>query len=232
MKKLAAAAVAIGMVGFAAVPAQAQIPTFDLENMISNGQQLVKLSEQITAMRDVETQLKGLSELAGVPIEDLLNGNIEQSFRTHMPSDFEDFLSMSGGGAPVANGYDARQYIQRVKDRYEPPVVEDLFTDPQSPRAQRYQRGIDLTINTLATSESAYEVADARNRTLEELGQRLANAETLKQSLDLQSRILLEKAYIENELVRLQAIQLQTLGDERAAIFERDAVEHSALPDD
>jgi len=193
------------------------LPTFDVVSMT---QKIVELQNLIDTVENTHAQFeeakKQVESISGLrDMGDLFNTDIEKSFRTHMPSTFNEVLDLASDGGKASG------YIAQVTEIYQPTPASEIWEDTTTPIAQRYQRGVDYTINTMAISESAYEVASMRNETLAALQVQLDTTTDLKSSVDLQSRILIEQSYIANEAIRLQALALQGQADDKAANFEK-----------
>jgi len=208
------------------------LPTFDAVSLTQDILKLKELRDQVQngidlvneAKDTVENTQNMLDSMSGErAMGALFNGEFEKSFREHMPATFNEVLDLENAGG------EASSYVASIKEVYQPTNASEIWDDTSTPRAQRYQRGVNYTVNTMAISESAYEVAAQRNLTIEALQEELDKTTDLKASIDLQSRILIEQSYINNELVRLQALALQGQADEKAAQFEKTTYNRSVF---
>lgn len=210
MKKLLKTLLAASAVIAISAPAQAGgLPTFDVVSMT---QKIVELENLIDTVQNTQAQVNSISGIRNMG--DLFNTEAEQAFRTHMPSTFNEVLDLASDTGKAAT------FINDIRDTYGVVDASDIYENPNSDVAVRYQRGVDYAVNTMAISQSAYEVASMRNQTLAALQAELNQTTDLKASVDLQSRILIEQSYIQNEAIRLQALALQGQADEKASIFE------------
>ena len=193
------------------------LPTFDVVSMT---QKIVELQNLIDTVENTHAQFeeakKQVESISGLrDMGDLFNTDIEKSFRTHMPSTFNEVLDLASDSGKAAD------YVADINNIYRPRPASEIWDDVTTPTAIRYQRGVDYTVNTMAISQSAYEVASMRNETLAALQVQLDTTTDLKSSVDLQSRILIEQSYIANEAIRLQALALQGQADDKANTFEQ-----------
>ena len=71
-----------------------------------------------------------------------------------------------------------------------------------------YQLSSANTRAALAAAEALFDQLDNRLRNFEVLNEQIEQAESLKQAVDLNSRMLAEQGFISIELARLQSMQL------------------------
>jgi type IV secretion system VirB5/TraC/TraE/TrbJ family protein len=71
-----------------------------------------------------------------------------------------------------------------------------------------YKLSSENTTAALAAAEALFDQLDKRLRNVEALNEQIERAESLKQAVDLNSRMLAEQSFISIELARLQSMQL------------------------
>lgn len=180
---------------------EAQSLANDVTDLQNGVDQLFNLEAQLTALTGTRN--------AG----DLFNSLFEQEMRRAIPQTFNELIS--GGGSSGAS-----QYVQDINDIYQPPATSLLFDDVDSSRAIRYERRRDITIGNMAASQSAYDTSGERVATLEAMLDELNTTDDIKASIDVQSRIMIENTIVLNELLRLQALALQSDADIRSRDLE------------
>ena len=114
-------------------------------------------------------------------------------------------------GAPIPNGALGTQNIySNLYSEFDPLSGATIMaSDPSGQVAKAIDRRTGTTYAAIAASEQAYNNIPVRMQTYESLLSELNNSDDLKASVDLNARIAAENGILMNEIMRLNAIQIQ-----------------------
>jgi hypothetical protein len=187
--------------------AQVQWPT-QIRTMID---QYNVLRRQYEALRDIISEAQRTNrQITGVTGKAwLANGSTERAERRWLPASWQDAIAMQKAGLNPGRYADRlKWYEERMK------LVDGKAIVPGVPshRANwNYQISSDNTRAALAAAEALFDQLDKRLRNVEALNGQIERADSLKQAVDLNSRMLAEQSFISIELARLQSMQLMLL---------------------
>lgn len=194
-------------------PARAQgIPVYDAAGYA----QILTQLEQMT--QDYQKQIEQLSEavkqtnaLTGTrAMGTLANGNLEADLRRYLPNTWQETMNMMSVSGLNGAGLGTQGTYNDLYALYEPLKGADaITTDPSGATAQALDRRTGTTYAAMAAGEQAFNSIPRRMETYETLLTELDNTEDLKGSIDLLARISAENGFILNEMMRLNAIQIQ-----------------------
>jgi type IV secretion system VirB5/TraC/TraE/TrbJ family protein len=166
--------------------------------------QYEKLRQQVVEAERTNQYITGATGKAW-----LINGVAEQTERRWLPSSWQDVIAMQKAGL------NAGRYSDRLKwyeDRLK--TIDSKIIVPGVPghRANwNYQLSSDHTRAAFSAAEALFDNLDKRLRNVEALNAQIERADSLKQAIDLNSRMLAEQSFISIELARLQSMQLMLL---------------------
>lgn len=213
MKRFAISYLAISLFIYVPQAAHAQgIPVYDASSF---GQMIT----QIEAMsEDYQKQLEQLDQ--AVRQADALTGSrnmgslnnspLESELRRYLPTTWQQTMNMMNAQGLGGAGLGTQNLYSSLTDTFKPlPGSEFLPDDPSGPIAQALDRRNNTTYAAMAASETAYNNISTRIEAYENMLEELNNTTDLKASVDLQARISAENGMILNELIRLQAMQIQ-----------------------
>lgn len=198
------------------------IPVIDV---VSVGHAVTQLNEMA---KDYQTQLEQLDQAlstynsltGGRNIGDLLNSSAEQDLRRALPADLQDMIGLNNAGGLGSSGLQTQGIYNDLLTSYNPITGADLFTsDPTGTLASAHDRHKDTTVAALAASESAYNTASQRLSDYEALLGELNSSPDLKASVDLLARISVENGILMNELIKMQALQMQLNASQQGQII-------------
>jgi hypothetical protein len=187
--------------------AQFQWPT-QIRTMID---QYNVLRRQYEALREIvsEAQRTNRQITGGTGKAWLANGSTERGERRWLPTSWQDVIAMQKAGLNPGRYADRlKWYDDRMK------AIDGKAIVPGAPghRANwNYQISSDNTRAALAAAEALFDQLDKRLRNVEALNEQIERADSLKQAVDLNSRMLAEQSFISIELARLQSMQLMLL---------------------
>jgi Type IV secretion system proteins len=200
------------------LPAHAQYAVIDVFAQLQWPTQIRTMIEQYNALKAQYDQLgrqvaqatrtnqyiTGTTGMAWIA-----NGASEQAERRWLPASWQDALAMQRAGLNPGRYADLlKWYETRLQ------TVDAKLIVPGAPdhRANwSYQLSSDNTRAALASAQTLFDQLDKRLRNIEALNAQIERAASLKQAVDLNTRMAGEQAFISIELARLQAMQLMLL---------------------
>lgn len=187
--------------------AQVQWPT-QIRTMIEQYNtlraQYEKLREQVIEATRTNQYITGATGKAW-----LLNGVIEQAERRWLPASWQDVIAMQKIGLNPGRYADRlKWYEERLKSIDAKIIVPGM---PGHRANWSYQLSNEHTRAAFAAAEALFDQLDKRLRNIEALNEQIEGADSLKQAVDLNSRMLAEQSFISIELARLQSMQLMLL---------------------
>lgn len=179
----------------------AQLVT-QLDQMSKDYQKQLEQLDQAIKQTDALTGTRGMGSLA--------NTELESQLRRYLPNTWQETMQMMNAGGLSEGALGTQGLYSSLYSTYQPVTGANAFTgDPTGFLALALDRKTETTYAAMAASEQAYNNAVARMETYETLLGELDKTEDLKASVDLQSRIAAENGIALNELMRLNAIQIQ-----------------------
>lgn len=189
------------------VNAQVQWPT-QIRTMVEQYNilkaQYEKLRQQVIEAGRTNQYITGATGKAW-----LINGVAEQAERRWLPSSWQDVIAMQKAGLNAGRYADRlKWYEERLKTIDAKIIVPRLLGH----RANwSYQLSSEHTRAAFAAAEALFDNLDKRLRNVEALNGHIERADSLKQAIDLNSRMIAEQSFISIELARLQSMQLMLL---------------------
>ncbi|MEM8820086.1 MAG: type IV secretion system protein [Pseudomonadota bacterium] len=200
------------------------IPVYDNANTVQAIQQVTNQLQQLEEMaRDYAMQAEQYVELYNQTVElvaqtraitgsrsmgEFLNGVAQFEGRRYVPEGYDEFLDLGSSTLETAAG--AVGLVNDLRDAFDPITGAELDpNDPTGSIARAADRLTNVTYGTLAASEEVYNSITQRTEDIETMLARLNTSTDLKETADLTARIGAEQALIENETLRLRALQLQ-----------------------
>ena len=198
------------------------IPVIDATNVVQTTITAQQAIEQVRQLQEAyQTQLQELDQaVAQVQamtgsrgLGGLVNGTVEHDLRRYLPDTWLDTLQVLEATGVPASAADVERIFRDLNERYDVATAEDYAPDdPDTPTAQAHQRTTETGYATLATSEAAFDQTGRRVSAYETFLAELDRTGDVKASIDLMARIAAENGLTTNELLRLQAINLQLQG--------------------
>ncbi len=201
MRRAIRAAATGGALWFLALPAAAQIPVIDPAAIAKQIEQIVELKSHLETAKGQLTQLQALhgslNKLTNMGDIAALLSN--PAVRQALPKDFGQLEAALTGHGAGAFGSRAESYA-RENEVYA--RTGDDFYAAETRRAQLANAG------QVSVAQQVYEAASRRMDGLEELRRQIGQSEDPKTTLDLQARIGSESTQLQNEILKMQALQL------------------------
>jgi type IV secretion system protein VirB5 len=208
---------ALCLAAFSFMPAVASaqgIPTLDIQGIIQDTLQNLKLAQQLEQqVKTYEKQVEQLSValeqrnalLGSRGLAALANGPLERSARRATPPTFEELLRLSEAtGVPGAELL-RTLFLARQRELNLVPASSLGPAGTANRTAAAYERSRSSALANLAMSEKVYNDSTQRVNTYETFIAQIDRTPDLKASADLQSRIQAENGLLMNELLRVLA---------------------------
>lgn len=181
--------------GYIQLIAQLDAMADDYANQINQLQEAVRQADAITGSRNMGS---------------VANGVFEQQLRQYLPNTWQDTLNMINGAAIPSGALGTQNIYSDLFNEYAPLSGATIMaSDPSGQVAKAIDRRTGTTYAAIAASEQAYNNIPVRMQTYESLLDELNNSDDLKASVDLNARIAAENGILMNEIMRLNAIQIQ-----------------------
>ncbi len=188
------------------------IPVYDAAGyaqMLSELEQMTQdYQKQIEQLSEAVKQTNALTGTRGMGT--LANGSLESDLRRYLPNTWQETMNMMSASNLSGSGLGTQGTFSDLYSAYEPLKGSDaITTDPSGATAQALDRRTGTTFAAMAAGEQAFNSIPRRMETYEALLTELDNSQDLKGSIDLLARISAENGFILNEMMRLNAIQIQ-----------------------
>lgn len=183
-------------------PAKAQeIPVIDqasilkqIESIAQLKVQLETLNQQLSQARQLYDSLNKLTDMADVAT--VLN---KPAVRRALPKDFVSIQDLFTGAGSGALAQSAQQFLtENAIDQSDP----DAFYARELQRMQKRNAG------QLSLGRQIYDAASRRIDGIDELRQQISTAEGAKETADLQARLQAESAFLQTDVLRMQALRM------------------------
>lgn len=201
MKVIAKSLVALACIG-TIVPLRVQasgVPVIDATAIAHAVTQIELLKNQIEQARQSFEAVTGSRGIGA-----LLNSELDRIGRRYLPSSFYDLQRITAGtpaGAQLLN------LVNYYKDQLSRSLPVRFPTG--SPQATMYEQMIEQQAANKALLHAAYESVEARLQNIETLMSAIDSTSDMKGAEELNARITSESALVQNEVARLQALQMQ-----------------------
>lgn len=156
--------------------------------------QLTELKRQFDQMKAMKDSLNGISN-----VKDLASLLNDREFQQYLPQEYSKYSGsvnslIQGNVDDLAQKYDyySREGSTSANDYYN----------------QELKRQKGETYQDMAVGEAVYNQASKRVDGLNELRDKLADAKTPKEVLDLQARVSVESAFLQNDINRMQGLSM------------------------
>ena len=205
-----------------ASPASAQgIPVFDtttyLQALQTAKQTLTMVEQGKQQIETAANQLQSLQKLTNMS-EIASTLNLPQ-VRNILPTTTNDVTTLFGGDLTKLGSLGT--LASNIQSRYRVSSSGSSEADEAYNQALRDATGSAAT--TAALGENTLNITQARTQGLDQLRQQLASARDPKDVMDLQARIAVEQAQLQNDMLKMQAIQMAQAGEGNMAISTAEA---------
>jgi len=217
LKRILMAAAVPAAVATITPPAAAQgIPVFDSSSYLqalATVQNTVKMVEQ--GEQQISTATNTLNSLQKLTnMSEIASRLTLPQVRNLLPTTTTDVSTLFGGDLTKIGSLGT--IASNIQSRYR--LSSTGSTDADEAYAQALKGSTGSAATTAALGESTLNIAQMRTQGLDELRQQLASAKDPKDVMDLQARIAVEQAQLQNDMLKMQAIQMAQAGEGNLAI--------------
>ena len=199
------AAAPIVLVAFAS-PASAQgIPVFDsssylqaLATVQNTTTMITKAEQQITTAENTLTSLQKLTN-----VNTIAPTLLQSQIRNILPTTTIDAATLTGGDLTRIGSLGT--LASNIQSRY---GMASTGSDADAAYNQALKDSTGPAAATAAFGENTLSVAQTRMQGLDQLRAQLDSAKDPKDVMDLQARIAAEQAQLQNDMIKMQAIQM------------------------
>lgn len=200
-----------------ASPAAAQgIPVYDASGYLqalATVSNTVKMIEQgATQITTMSNQLQSLQKLTNV--NSIATGLIDSTVRNILPTTTIDATTLLAGDLSKLGSLGTQ--ASQIQSRYTISASSSYSADAAYNQALKDITGSAAT--TAALGQNTLSITQTRMQGLEQLRTQLSSAKDPKDVMDLQARIGVEQAQLQNDQIKLQAIQMAQSGQTQLAI--------------
>lgn len=195
---------------FTTAPAAAQgIPVYDSTSFLKLVEQARTAASQLQKLQDTYNQaVKAYDAANGITnVNDIGSILNTPQARNWIPSEAKDIQKMmSGANDGLGSIGTAARNIRNGRRVNIPELGANASASERAARTAMDENG-NLAAKDAAIAEAAYGATTTRTTGLEELRRSLDTATTAKQVQDIQARIAVEQAHIQNDYMQFQTVQ-------------------------
>jgi type IV secretion system protein VirB5 len=204
------AAAPVALAAFASPAAAQGIPVFDTSTYVqalAQVQNTVKMidqgKQQIQQAQDSFNSLSKLTNVNSIAPQ-LLNSQV----RNLLPNTTIDVATLTGGDLTKLGSLSG--LASNIQSRY---ALTPSGSSADAAYAQALKEATGSAAATAAMGENTLSVAQTRMQGLDQLRAQLDNAKDPKDVMDLQARVAVEQAQLQNDMIKMQAIQMAQAGE-------------------
>jgi type IV secretion system protein VirB5 len=206
----------VATIAFAA-PASAQgIPVFDTTTYVQalqTAKQTLTMVEQ--GKQQIETATNQLQSLQKITKMSEIASTLNlPEVRNLLPATSPDVATLFGGDFTKLGSLGS--LASNIQSRYQ--LSPSGSSEADAAYAQALKDSTGSAATTAALGENTLGIAQARTQGLDQLRQQLASARDPKDVMDLQARISVEQAQLQNDMLKMQAIQMAQSAEGNLAI--------------
>lgn len=212
LKKLMRVAVLSASMGLAG-HAHAGIPTLDVANLVSSLQQVFAWIEQYEQMmqqiegvrQQVQQAERTYNSLSGIRnMGDLVNN---PALRSYMPAEWNQTMSLLSRDGQFSS---LSGSITAIRDAARITGLDTTGLNANSAAGRSFLASQNQAATNRALGEASYKAATDRFASIQELLDKVNDAPDQKDVMDLQARIQAETTMVQNEQVKLAAMEQAT----------------------
>ncbi len=210
------AAAPVAIVAFTSPAAAQGIPVFDtttyLQALQTARQTLTMVEQGEQQVETAASQLNSLRKLTNMS-EIASTLNLPQ-VRNILPSETTDVATLFGGDTTKLGSLGT--LASNIQSRFR--LSPSASSEADAVYSQALQNATGSAAVTAALGENILNITQVRMQGLEQLRQQLASARDPKDVMDLQARIAIEQAQLQNDMLKMHAIQMAQAGQGNLAI--------------
>ncbi|MBY3064452.1 P-type DNA transfer protein VirB5 [Rhizobium laguerreae] len=165
-----------------------------IESITQLKSQLDALNQQLQQAQQLYASLNKVTNMADVA--GLLN---DPSIRKALPQDFDDIEGLLKGSGTGAIATSASKFLENNST---------YRTDANDFYAQELARAQNRNAGQMSLGQQIYDAATKRIDGIDQLRQQISSAGDAKDIADLQARLQAETAFLQTDVLRMQALQM------------------------
>ncbi|NKL66586.1 P-type DNA transfer protein VirB5 [Rhizobium leguminosarum] len=165
-----------------------------IESITQLKSQLDTLNQQLQQAQQLYASLNKITNMADVA--GVLN---DPSIRKALPQDFKDIEGLFKGAGTGVFGSSASQFLEQNST---------YRTDANDFYAQELARAQNQNAGQMSLGQQIYDAATKRIDGIDQLRQQISGAADAKDIADLQARLQAETAFLQTDVLRMQALQM------------------------
>ncbi|NIJ09357.1 type IV secretion system protein VirB5 [Sphingomonas vulcanisoli] len=181
-----------------------------IDQVKTAGSQLQALEKTYNQAVDAYNNAHGLTNANGVA--NILNSDAS---RRWLPSGARDIEQLASGSTNGLGQIGQAAANIRAGRRVSLPDLPTSATDSDRATRTLLTSNGDRVATNAAVADAAFGATTTRTEGLEQLRQALSTASTQKEVQDLQARIAIEQAHIQNDAMQLQAVKMRQEAEDR-----------------
>ncbi len=209
------AAAPVALAAFASPAAAQGIPVFDSTSYL---QALATVQHTATMIQQGEQQIATATSTLN-SLQKLTNVNslapqlFSSANRNILPTTTMDASTLMGGDLTKLGSLSG--LASSIQSRY---ALSSSGSDADASYSQALKDATGSSAATAALGENTLSVTQTRMQGLDQLREQLSTAKDPKDVMDLQARISVEQAQLQNDMLKMQAIQMAQAGEGNLAI--------------
>lgn len=190
--------------------ASAAVPVIDLSAIAQLVNQVIEMQKQYQQMVKQYKAISGTSGKGALKLGDAI------AHDKVVPGSWQDVVNAQKAGGKLGNK--ANYYESLIKT-----VDPAIFKTGDSRNARTYKLSAENTRAAFAVSDVLYETVEGHLKNIHELTKEIDNAETQKEAMDLNTRMVAENAMLQSAMAKLQAVQTNLLATTQNAANQSQA---------
>jgi type IV secretion system protein VirB5 len=206
----------VALAAFASPAAAQGIPVFDSSSYL---QALATVQHTATMIQQGEQQIQTATNTLA-SLQKLTNVNsiaptlIQSQVRNILPNTTIDASTLLGGDLTKIGSLGS--LASSIQSRYT--ISPSSSSDADAAYNLALKNATGSAATTAALGENTLSVTQTRMQGLDQLREQLSSAKDPKDVMDLQARIAVEQAQLQNDMLKMQAIQMAQAGEANLAI--------------
>lgn len=210
----------VALAAFASPAASQGIPVFDtttyLQALQTAKQTLTMVDQGRQQIQQAQQTFESLSKLTN--INEIAPQLVSPQVRNILPNSTIDAATLLKGDFTQLGAVGS--LASNIQSRY---ALSSSGSDADAAYSEALRNATGSAATTAALGENTLAVSQMRMQGLDQLRQQLSSARDPKDVMDLQARIAVEQAHLQNDMLKMQAIQMAQAGEGNLAASAAEA---------
>jgi len=199
------------------------IPVVDVLNIVQttttaleNIQQTMQMVQSFdTQVQQYEQEIKSYQNMSGsYGMGNLLTDSSDTATRRWAPANWQDTLAViQSGGIPGSNS-NINAAMTNNKDKLKMQFSPQVYTTTNGKMARNaayYDTNVSTNLAAMSLSDAAYSTTDERTDNIDELASHIDSADSMKEAMDLNNRLLVQVLHQQNQMIQIMAMQTEAV---------------------